>query len=212
MRNQFIAIEGNIGAGKTTLATMLAKDWDARLMLEEFAENSFLPLFYENPDKYAFPLELSFLGERFEQLKKTLVATDLFNPLVVSDYYILKSLLFAKINLGEAEYNLFHKLFYIIFDSFPKPDLIVYLDSSISTLQKNIKHKGRPYELNIKNEYLESLHKNYMEAFKQTTIPVLLINTSDKNFISDLTFFEQIKIEIAKVYKQIGRASCRERV
>lgn len=199
MKNRFIAIEGNIGAGKTTLATMLAKEWDARLMLEEFAENSFLPLFYENPDKYAFPLELSFLGERFEQLKKTLVNVDLFNPLVISDYYILKSLLFAKINLGEAEYSLFHKLFHLISDSFPKPDLIVYLNSSVSDLQRNIKKRGRTYEQNIKDEYLENLHQNYMDAFKQElAIPVLIINTSNIDFVKDLSYFDQIKAEIQK--------------
>lgn len=199
MKNQFICIEGNIGAGKTTLATMLAKEWDARLMLEEFAENSFLPLFYENPDKYSFPLELSFLGERFEQLKKTLTNTDLFNPLVISDYYILKSLLFAKVNLPEHEYNLFHKLFYLISDSFPKPNLIVYLNSSVPDLQKNIKKRGRPYELNIKDEYLENLHKAYMEAFKvEFKIPVLIINTANKDFVKDETLFTQIKIEVQK--------------
>ncbi len=199
MKNQFIVIEGNIGAGKTTLATMLAREWDARLMLEEFAENSFLPLFYENPEKYAFPLELSFLGERFEQLKKILVKSDLFNPIVVADYYILKSLLFAKVNLPEHEYQLFHKLFYLIFDSFPKPDLIVYLNSSVQDLQKNIKKRGRPYELNIKDEYLENLQRNYMEAFRtEPDIPVLLINTSNKDFVADLSYFERIRTEIQK--------------
>ncbi len=197
MKNQFIAIEGNIGAGKTTLATMLAAEWEATLMLEQFAENPFLPLFYENPEKYAFPLELSFLGERFEQLKKTLANADLFNPLVISDYYILKSLLFARINLAEAEYNLFHKLFYLIFDSFPKPDKLIYLNTTIQDLQKNIKKRGRSYELNISDQYLERLQNNYIEAFKEERrLPVLFINTHGKDFITDLGLFEQIKSEI----------------
>jgi deoxyguanosine kinase len=201
MKNQFIAIEGNIGAGKTTLANMLAKDWDARLMLEQFAENPFLPLFYENPDKYAFPLELSFLGERFEQMKATLNATNLFNPMVISDYYLLKSLLFAKINLGEAEYNLFHKLFHIISDSFPKPNKLVYLNSSISNLQTNIKKRGRAYELNIQDNYLENLQNNYLEAFKQEThIPILLLNTADKDFVKDRNLFNNMKSHIQKTY------------
>lgn len=199
MRNQFIAIEGNIGAGKTTLATMLAKDWDARIMLEEFAENPFLPLFYEDPVKYSFPLELSFLGERFEQLKKTLVNTNLFNPIVVSDYYILKSLLFAKVNLQEAEYNLFHKLFYLIFDSFPKPTTLVYLNSTIDNLQNNIKKRGRVYEQNIENQYLENLHQKYMEAFKQeTSLPILIFNTANKDFVTDRGLFVEMRNLIQK--------------
>jgi deoxyguanosine kinase len=199
MRNQFIAIEGNIGAGKTTLATMLAKDWEARLMLEQFAENPFLPLFYEDPAKYAFPLELSFLGERFEQLKNNLVTTNLFNPIVVSDYYILKSLLFAKLNLQEAEYNLFHKLFYLISDSFPKPSILVYLNSTIDTLQLNIKKRGRVYEQNIQDNYLENLHQNYMEAFKlETSLPILLLNTSNKDFVEDRNLFVEIRNLIQK--------------
>lgn len=201
MKNQFIAIEGNIGAGKTTLATMLAQKWDARLMLEQFAENPFLPLFYENPDKYAFPLELSFLGERFEQLKAILTTTNLFNPIVISDYYLLKSLLFAKINLGEAEYNLFHKLFHIISDSFPKPDLLVYLNSSIQNLQSNIRKRGRTYELNIKDDYLTNLQNNYLEAFKQETqIPVLLLNTADRDFVEDNQLFKEIELHLQKAY------------
>jgi len=201
MKNQFIAIEGNIGAGKTTLATMLAAEWDARLMLEQFAENPFLPLFYENPDKYAFPLELSFLGERFEQLKNTLIKTDLFNPIVISDYYILKSLLFARVNLAEAEYNLFHKLFYLIAESFPKPNLLIYLNTSINALQQNIKLRGRLYEQNIKDDYLEDLHKNYMEAFKlETGLPIIILNTVDKDFVKDLEIYNQVKFHIKKGY------------
>lgn len=201
MKNQFIAIEGNIGAGKTTLATMLATEWDARLMLEQFAENPFLPLFYENPDKYAFPLELSFLGERFEQLKNTLVKTNLFNPMVVSDYYILKSLLFARVNLAEAEYNLFHKLFYLIAESFPKPDLLIYLNTSITDLQQNIRLRGRSYEQNIKDEYLLDLHKNYMEAFKlEQGLPIIVLNTSGKDFVKDPEIYHQVKIHIKKGY------------
>jgi deoxyguanosine kinase len=202
MKNQFIAIEGNIGAGKTTLASMLAAEWDARLMLEQFAENPFLPLFYENPDKHAFPLELSFLGERFEQLKNTLIKTNLFNPMVLSDYYILKSLLFAKVNLGEAEYNLFHKLFYLIADSFPKPDLLIYLNTSIADLKKNIKMRGRTYEQNIKEDYLMDLHRSYMEAFKhETGLPVLILNTSGKDFVKDPEIYNQVKFHIKKGYQ-----------
>lgn len=201
MKNQFIAIEGNIGAGKTTLATMLAAEWEARLMLEQFAENPFLPLFYDNPEKYSFPLELSFLGERFEQLKNTLVKTDLFNPMVISDYYILKSLLFAKVNLAEAEYNLFHKLFYLIAETFPKPDLLVYLNTSISDLKENIKQRGREYEQKIQDEYLHNLHQSYMDAFKlEPGIPILLLNTTGKDFVKEPEVYQQVKMHIKKGY------------
>lgn len=198
MRSEYIAIEGNIGAGKTTLASMLAKDWNATLMLEQFDENPFLPLFYQHPEKYSFPLELSFLGERFEQLKKTLVPSDMFHPMVVSDYYILKSLLFARINLAEAEYNLFHRLFYLIFDSFPKPDKLVYLNTSIADLQQNIRKRGRHYEQDIKDDYLEKLQESYMQALKEETrIPVLLMNTANLDFVTDLDLYQQIKNEIS---------------
>jgi deoxyguanosine kinase len=201
MKNQFIVIEGNIGAGKTTLANMLATEWDARIMLEQFAENPFLPLFYENPDKYAFPLELSFLGERFEQLKNTLVKTNLFNPIVISDYYILKSLLFARVNLAEAEYNLFHKLYHLMAESFPKPDLLIYLNTSISNLQENIKLRGRSYEQNIKADYLLDLHQSYMTAFKQEPgVPIIILNTLGKDFVKDKGVYEQVKFHIKKGY------------
>lgn len=197
MRTEFIAIEGNIGAGKTTLATMMANDLKATLMLEQFAENPFLPRFYQDPEKYSFPLELSFLGERFEQLKNTLVPGDLFHPMVISDYYILKSLLFARINLGEAEYNLFHRLFYLIYDSFPKPDKLIYLNTSIANLQENIRSRGRHYEQDIQDEYLVKLQESYMQALKEESrLPVLIMNTENRDFVTDLALYNRIKSEI----------------
>jgi len=192
MKSRFIAIEGNIGAGKTTLANMLAKDLNARLMLEQFAENPFLPLFYENPEKYAFPLELSFLGERFEQMKNILVA-DLFRPIIVSDYYILKSLLFARINLGDAEYQLFNKLYHLIADTFPKPDLLIYLNTEVAYLQENIKKRGRSYETGIKDDYLKKLHNSYLKSFKEVqNIPVLIVNTEGKDFVDSPLIYDRI--------------------
>lgn len=202
MRRNYIAIEGNIGAGKTTLAKMLAKEWNARLMLEEFAENPFLPGFYKDPEKHAFPLELSFLGERFEQLKRVFSKPDLFQPTVISDYYIIKSLLFAKINLGELEYELFQKLFHLIADNFPQPDLLVYLNTSISDLQANIRKRGRTYEQNIQNEYLQKVQDQYLDFFKtETNIPVLVLNTENLDFVKEKKVFKQIVQEISKPYQ-----------
>ncbi|MDF2438210.1 MAG: hypothetical protein K0Q95_2586 [Bacteroidota bacterium] len=163
----FIVIEGNIGAGKTTLATRMAEDTNARLILEQFADNPFLPKFYENREKYAFPLEMSFLAERYRQLKEELGKQDLFQPKMISDYYFLKSLIFAKANLNDAEYELYTRLFHIINDSLPKPDLFVYLYHSTPQLLLNIKKRGRPYEQNITAEYLNEIQDAYFDFLKQ---------------------------------------------
>ena len=189
----FIAIEGNIGAGKTTLATRIATDNNTRIILEEFSDNSFLPKFYKEPDKYAFPLELSFLAERYQQLKTELIRQDIFKPQIVSDYYFLKSLIFAKANLGEEEFLLYSKLFHIINDSLPKPDLFVYLYHSIDRLQENIKKRGRPYELNISDEYLLKIQTAYFDFIKQATdMRVLVIDVNTIDFAENPEHYQQI--------------------
>ncbi len=178
----FIVIEGNIGAGKTTLATKMAEDTGAKLILEQFADNPFLPKFYEDPEKHAFPLELSFLAERYHQLKKELTTHDIFNPTVISDYYFVKSLIFAKSNLKEDEFALYTKLFHIINDSLPKPDLLVYLYHDIDRLQANIKKRGRDYEQNITDEYLIKIQTGYFDFLKQLPeqrIVIIDVNTID---------------------------------
>ena len=158
----YIAIEGTIGAGKTSLSKRLTADWDARLILEEFADNPFLPKFYEQPDRYAFPLELSFLSERFAQLKKEMQHIDMFAPHVVADYMIHKCQIFAQNNLQPDEYELFLKVFQMVEPNLPKPDLLVYLYLPVEQLLKNIHQRGRAYEQKISAEYLDNIQKQYL--------------------------------------------------
>jgi deoxyguanosine kinase len=197
----FIVIEGNIGAGKTTLATMMAEKSNSRLILEQFEGNPFLPKFYENKEKYAFPLELSFIAERYQQLKKELTGQDLFKPKIISDYYFLKSLIFAKANLDEAEYDLYTKLFYIINDSLPKPDLFVFLYQDIERLLKNIKTRGREYEKTISAEYLIKIQTSYLNFVKQLTdLRVLIIDVNNLDFANNEEDYTQIVEIINKPY------------
>lgn len=197
----FIVIEGNIGAGKTTLASKMAEDNNSRLILEQFADNPFLPKFYENREKYAFPLELSFLAERYQQLKKELIKQDLFQPKIISDYFFLKSLIFAKANLNEAEYDLYTKLFYIINDSLPKPDLFVFLYHDIERLLKNIKTRGREYEQKISAEYLIEIQSAYLDFIKQLTdLRVLIIDVNRIDFANDGEDYAKIKKAISMPY------------
>jgi deoxyadenosine/deoxycytidine kinase len=193
MMHNFIAIEGNIGAGKTTLSTLLAKHFNARLVLEQFSDNPFLPEFYKNPKKVAFPLELSFLADRYGQLKDDLINLDLFNELSIADYFIYKSLIFASNNLKEDELLLYQRLFDIIAASLPKPDLLIYLYLDTAQLQKNIAKRGRIYELEIKPEYLDQIQNRYL-AFLQglPNQKVLVIDMQGIDFIDDKTKFEQI--------------------
>lgn len=197
----FIAIEGNIGAGKTTLAKKLAVDFNSRLILEQFAENPFLPKFYDNPEKHAFPLELSFLAERYQQLKNELGKQDIFKPTIVSDYYFLKSLIFAKANLIEDEYGLYSKLFHIINDSLPKPDLFVYLYHDVERLQQNIKKRGRNYEQNIADEYLLKIQTTYFDFIKQLNdLPILVVDVNNIDFANDNTHYNHMMKIINQPY------------
>jgi len=183
---KYIAIEGNIGAGKTSLATRLAHQWNARLVLEEFADNPFLPKFYQQPERYAFPLELSFLSERFSQLKKEITNDDLFAPLVVSDYIISKCQIFAKNNLQSDEYQLFLKMYEIVDASVSKPDLVVFLYKSVEKLLENIRGRGRDYEQNISSEYLENIHSQYMEFIRQhEELRVVIVDTENLDFVNN---------------------------
>lgn len=197
----FIVIEGNIGAGKTTLATKMAERSNSRLILEQFEGNPFLPKFYENKEKYAFPLELSFIAERYQQLKKELTGQDIFQPKIISDYYFLKSLIFAKANLDEAEYDLYTKLFYIINDSLPKPDLFVFLYQDIDRLLKNIEIRGREYEKTISAEYLIKIQTSYLNFVKQLTdLRVLIIDVNNLDFAHNEEHYAQIVKIINKPY------------
>jgi 2-amino-4-hydroxy-6-hydroxymethyldihydropteridine diphosphokinase len=189
----YIAIEGVIGVGKTTLATMLSETFHSKLVLESFAENPFLPKFYENQEKYAFPLELSFMAERFQQLQDDLLVPDLFHDTIVSDYITQKSLIFAGKTLPEDVFSLYSKLFYIIFAQLPKPDLLVYLYASPEKLKQNIIKRGRDYEQNIKLDYLAELQDGYLEHFKSVQNQrVLIIDVNNLDFVHNPEDYHKI--------------------
>jgi len=185
MNYHFITIEGNIGAGKTTLSHLLARHFNARLVLEGFADNPFLPKFYENPKLYAFPLELFFMAERYKQLKDLIQQKDLFQSITISDYLFTKCLLFAKVNLPEDEFRLYQRLFEIIHQQLLQPDLLIYLHTPVSRLQKNIKKRNRPYEQNIPDEYLFNLQQTYTHYIKDHNIKTLFIDASNADFIGN---------------------------
>lgn len=199
--NQFnyISFEGNIGAGKTTLAHKIAEDFNAKTVLERFADNPFLPKFYKDQNRYAFPLEMSFLADRYQQLSDDLAQFDLFKDFIVADYHIFKSLIFAKITLAEDEYRLYRNLFDIIYKEMPKPDLYVYLYQNTERLLQNIKKRGRNYEQNIEASYLEKINNGYLEYIKsQTDLNVLIIDVSDRDFVKKHEDYIFILNEIKK--------------
>jgi 2-amino-4-hydroxy-6-hydroxymethyldihydropteridine diphosphokinase len=182
----YVAFEGNIGAGKTTLATKIAEDFNAKSVLERFADNPFLPKFYEDQTRYAFPLEMSFLADRYKQLSDDLSQFDLFKDFVVADYHIFKSLIFAKITLADDEYRLYSNLFHIIYKEMPKPDLYVYLYQNSDRLLQNIKKRGRSYEQEIQAEYLDKINTGYLDYIKsQTDLNILIIDVSDRDFVKN---------------------------
>lgn len=185
MKHHFITIEGNIGAGKTTLAHLIAKKLNARLILEEFAENPFLAKFYENPGQYAFPLELFFMAERYKQLKDLLHTKDIFQNVTVSDYLFTKCLLFAKVNLPSEEFRLYQKLFNIIHQQLLHPDILIYLHAPVQKLQQNIKKRQRDYEQAIPDEYLFHIQETYTSYIKQHNIKTIFIDASNADFLGN---------------------------
>ena len=190
----YLVIEGNIGAGKTSFAKKISSELNAKLILEQFADNPFLPKFYKEPDKYSFQLELSFLAERYHQLNKELTSRDLFKAITIADYYFMKSLIFARSTLKDDEYNLYRQIFDIIYKSIPKPDLYVYLHQDIPRLKKNIKKRGRDYEQDISEEYLEKLQNGYFDFFKkQEDIAFLIIDINRLDFVENQDDYEKIK-------------------
>ena len=204
LKYNYIAIEGNIGAGKTTLARRISDEFNARLILERFEDNSFLPKFYENPDIYAFPLEMSFLADRYQQLKDKLSMQELFSSFTVSDYFIDKSLIFAKNNLKADEFNLYSKLFQIISNFLPRPDLLVYLYLDVPRLLENIKSRGRQYELLIQPEYLEKIQAGYLNHFKSLSgMRILIIDTNKVDLMENRNDYEAF-LEIISTGYDIG--------
>jgi deoxyadenosine/deoxycytidine kinase len=189
----YLVIEGNIGAGKTTLAQMIGQKFQAKLVLEQFADNPFLPKFYENQDQYSFPLEMAFLAERYNQLNRELSHFDLFSPFTVSDYFFMKSLIFAQNTLQPDEYNLYRQFFTIIYDKMPKPDLYVYLHKDADLLLKNIALRGRSYETFITKEYLEKIALGYFNYFRQQLdFPILIIDANGLDFVNRTEDFDRI--------------------
>ncbi|WDF60462.1 2-amino-4-hydroxy-6-hydroxymethyldihydropteridine diphosphokinase [Flavobacterium sp. KACC 22758] len=195
----YIAFEGNIGAGKTTLVHKIAEDFNAKTVLERFADNPFLPKFYKDQNRYAFPLEMSFLADRYQQLSDDLAQFDLFKDFIVADYHIFKSLIFAKITLQEDEYRLYRNLFDIIYKEMPKPDLYIYLYQNTDRLLQNIKKRGRTYEQNIEGEYLDKINNGYLEYIKsQKDLNVLIVDVSDRDFVKKQEDYLFVLNEIQK--------------
>ena len=201
MKYSFVTIEGNIGAGKTTLANILSQKFNAKLVLEAFADNPFLPKFYEQPEQYAFPLELFFMAERYKQLKELLHTKDMFQSITISDYLFTKCLLFAKVNLPEEEYKLYQKLFDIINPQIIQPDILIYLHSPLDKLKQNIKKRNREYEQQIPDDYLLSLQETYNSYIKQHNIKTLIVDASNADFINNEKHVNTILEALDKEYE-----------
>jgi deoxyguanosine kinase len=201
MKHHFITVEGNIGVGKTTLTNLLAKHFNARLILEEFADNPFLPKFYENPAQYAFPLELFFMAERYKQLKDMLHTKELFQSVTISDYLFTKCLLFAKVNLPEEEFRLYQKLFDIIHQQLSFPDIVIYLHAPVQKLQSNIRKRNRSYEQSIPDEYLFNIQETYTSYIKQHNIKTIFIDASNADFLGNEKHLQTVIDALDKDYE-----------
>jgi deoxyguanosine kinase len=197
----YIAIEGNIGAGKTSLVKKMAEDFSGRLILEQFSDNPFLPKFYKDPKKYAFPLEMSFLAERFQQLSDQLPHEELFSSFTISDYFVLKSLIFAQVNLEQDEYELYKRVFHLIYRQIPKPDLLVYLHRPTEVLLQNIQQRGRHYERDIEERYLNEIQESYFNYLKQEKeLRVLILEVGSSDFLKSKSVYRAITNEMRQEY------------
>jgi deoxyadenosine/deoxycytidine kinase len=193
----YIAIEGNIGSGKTSLAKRIGDDFNAKLVLERFADNPFLPKFYADQERYAFPLEMSFLADRYQQLSDDLAQYDLFKNFIVSDYFIFKSLIFAQITLPNEEFNLYRKMFDVMYREIAKPDIYVFLYQNTDRLLDNIRKRGREYEQNIQPDYLEKIHQGYLSFIKsKEELNPLIIDISEMDFVNRETDYRKILKQI----------------
>ena len=189
-----LVIEGNIGAGKTTLVKKLSADLNARAVFEKFEQNPYLSKFYENPQKYSLPLELSFLCERYRQLKEEMNEANRISPLSIADYYFSKSLIFASVTLADDEYRLYRQLYDIIYQDLPKPDLYVYLHASVERLMGNIRSRGRIYEKSLTEDYLKSLENSYFEYFAlNPNMKFLILDIENLDFINTSQDYKLIK-------------------
>lgn len=193
----YIAVEGNIGAGKTSLAELMALDFNGKILLERFQENPFLPKFYQEPGRYAFPLEMSFLADRYQQLVDNITQFDLFKELVIADYDLYKSIIFARITLSEEEFELYKKLYHLMHKELPKPDLYIYLHQTSQQLLSNIQKRGRDYEQSIEEAYLEKINEGYLEYIKSQHLgSIKIIEMSDKDFVKNRKDYLSVVREI----------------
>lgn len=199
---QFVCIEGNIGSGKTSLVEKMSYDYQGKMLLEEFEDNPFLPHFYNNPERYAFTVELFFMTERYKQLQNHISNQDLFARSIFADFSFIKTLLFARKNLQDEEYKLFQMLFSVLNKSFPKPDLLVYLHRDVEHLLKNIRERNRGFEQNISAEYLKTIQDSYFEYLRNiTSFPVLILDLQDMDFVNEASHYETLKFLISKSYR-----------
>jgi deoxyguanosine kinase len=201
MKYNFITVEGNIGAGKTTLSQLLAQHYHARLVLEEFDDNPFLPKFYKNPAQYAFPLELFFMAERFKQLKELLQQKDMFQQITISDYLFTKCLLFAKVNLSEDEYRLYQRLFDIVHQQLLQPDIVIYLHAPVAKLQANIRKRARSYEQKIPDEYLLNIQNTYLHYIRQHPVKTIFVDASNADFLNNESHLQTIVAALDRDYE-----------
>ncbi|MCB0767062.1 MAG: deoxynucleoside kinase [Flavobacteriales bacterium] len=205
--HSYIAVEGLIGAGKTTLARRLAAAWSGRLVLEEFEDNPFLPRFYEDPERYGFSVELSFLAQRYHQLKR-ITEQDLFSACTVADYSIGKSVVFANVTLQPDEYGLFRDLYRIMYADLPRPEVIVYLHLDMERVKERIKGRGRIYEQSIPIEYLFRLQERYLDHLQKLPDDrVLVVDLQDRDLLKDASAFKELLTilsgEVSKGYQVI---------
>ncbi len=198
----YLCIEGNIGAGKTSFCKMISEEYNCKIILEEFDDNPFLPHFYNEPDRFGFTVELFFMTERHKQLQRHLLNQDLFYDFTISDYFFTKTLLFARNNLEEEEYRLFTKLYGVLNQSFPVPDLLVYFHRSTDILLQNIQRRGRAYEKNITTDYLIKVQNSYFEYFRNiVSFPILIIDLNTLDFVENHRHYDELKYLISKSYR-----------
>ena len=189
----YVAIEGNIGSGKTSLSNLMSDEFNAKIVLERFADNPFLPKFYDDQERFAFPLEMSFLADRYQQLTDDLAQFDLFKNFIVSDYYIFKSLIFSQVTLQKEEYALYRKMFDIMYKEISKPDLYIYLYQNTDRLLENIKKRGRIYEQNIEASYLQKIHVGYTNFIKtEQDLNTLIIDVSELDFVNNHNDYREV--------------------
>ena len=202
MQHSYLVIEGNIVAGKTSLVDLLVQKYQGRQVMEGFAENPFLPKFYEDPKRYAFAVEMFFLSERYHQLNNELLQQSLFDQHTFSDYFLSKSLIFARANLDSDEFDLFFKMYEIMMKQLPQPDLLVYLHRDVTELQYNIQKRGRAYEADISDDYLRRIQESYFQFLKQQPLKMLLLDVNGIDFVSDPKIFDQICKIIDQPFEQ----------